>query len=167
MKEHFEYVMPLLLNCDNDDIALLQKLRWRNLQLIHNVSGPGNFSDLPKESLGHSIIFLHKYMIAMNVCDELATMNVDDWNRVDYFLIDMMYRNQIGVTPTPCHNKRHPTQTPPTRAQVSMSQNISPTMAQVSTSRRIPPMMAQISISQQKIPVMAQITTKQHQHLHR
>ena len=90
--EKFDYVMRTLLYCDNDNIAILTKLRWRNLELIQSVSRIREFYNLPKNSLRKDIIFLHKYMVVNNVQDKLATIPLEEWEKVDCYLINSIYQ---------------------------------------------------------------------------
>ena len=94
--------MRNILECNNDNIAVLIKLRWRTLRVIKKMLGLGSFYNLLKDSLGQSIIMLHMYVNVMDVCNKLATMTFAKQDKVDYFLIDKMYRKQfMGQTLPP------------------------------------------------------------------
>ena len=86
-----DYVMRTLLGCDDEDIALLKKLRWRSLATIQGQKGIWCFFNLPKNSLGQDIFFLHQYMLVTNVQDEVANMTIEEWQKVDCYLIHSIY----------------------------------------------------------------------------
>ena len=85
MIEQFEYVMRSLLRCNKDNIAVLIKLPWRTLRLIKRVPGLGSFFNLPKDSLGQSIITLHMYMNVINICNKLAIVTIVKWYTINHF----------------------------------------------------------------------------------
>ena len=111
-QQQFENVMRDLLECDDEDIDILAKLRWQTLRQIKQQPCLGCFSNLPRNTLGQDIIFLHQYMIVTNVQDEVATMTVKEWQQVDRYLIDSLYLQQ-RTTASPSMSRRTPPMTAP------------------------------------------------------
>ena len=106
-EKKFDYAMRTLLYCDDDNITIPHRLHWSNLSIIKGISGKREFMNLLKNSLGKGIIFLHKYMVVNNVQEELATMPLEEWEKVDCYLISSIYQKQKGsMLPPPPPTKR-------------------------------------------------------------
>ena len=76
--ERYEFVMQMLLECNDEDIALLLNLCSRSLCCIKKVPNQGTLFDLLKDTLGSSIPTLYQYMHMMNVCNEMVDMTIKD-----------------------------------------------------------------------------------------
>ena len=110
-QEKFDYVMRNLLDCDDEEITMLAKLRWHTLRQIKQQPSLGSFSNFPQNPLGYRIAFVHMYMDMMNVCDKFATISVAKWENIDHYFIKRMFHKQFcGTIPIECLDLWHPTQ---------------------------------------------------------